>query len=299
MSRWDCTIEEQAGKYRAVRLGLRMVKGLSNAHGARIVGAREQPFASIEEIWKRSGVPVAALERIAEADGFAALKLDRRQALWRVKALGEAPLPLFAAVDAREAEREPAVTLKPMTDGREVIEDYRSLQLSLRAHPVSFLRPQLNETKVMCCADLKQIKEGRHVEVAGIVLVRQRPGSTNVTFLTIEDESGIANIIVWARLFEAQRRVVMSATMLKVKGMVQREGEVIHVIAERLENCTPLLNRIGKMPFPHRRAPADGANGGSPDRRDHAMIQIKNDYFAPFRINQLGPSLHLKSRNFH
>jgi error-prone DNA polymerase len=91
----------------------------------------------------------------------------------------------------------------------------------------------------------------------------------------------------------------MSATMLKVKGMVQREGEVIHVIAERLENCTPLLNRIGKMPFPHRRAPADGANGGSPDRRDHAMIQIKNDYFAPFRNNQLGPGLHLKSRNFH
>jgi error-prone DNA polymerase len=298
-SRWDCTIEEQAGKYRAVRLGLRMVKGLANLHVARIVAARAQPFVSIEEAWKRSGVPVVALERIAEADGFAVLGLNRRDALWKVKALGERPLPLFAAADAREESREQDVALKPMTDGREVVEDYRSLQLSLRAHPLSFLRPQLDRSKVTRCADLARLKDGRRVEVSGIVLVRQRPGSTNVTFLTIEDETGIANVIIWQQRFEAQRRIVMSASMLKVRGTVQREGEVIHVIAERLEDQTPLLHAIGDMPFPHRPMPSDGASGGGADPRERKLIAIKNDYSAPFKTGAGGPTLSLKSRNFH
>jgi error-prone DNA polymerase len=299
-SRWDCTLEERSGKHLAVRLGLRMAKGLANLDAAKILAARDAPFVSVEDVWKRSGVPVAALERIAEADGFACLGLDRRQALWRVKALGEAPLPLFAAADAREEGREPAVALQPMSDGREVVEDYRSLQLSLRAHPLSFLRAELNKRKIIRCADLARVKDGRRVEIAGIVLVRQRPGSTNVTFLTIEDESGIANIIVWQRHFEAQRRVVMSAAMLGVRGVVQREGEVIHVIAEHLENHTTLLGSIGDMPFPHRHAPADGANGGGPDPRDKHMTRIKNDYNAPFRVKpDAEPVLNLRSRNFH
>ncbi len=299
-SRWDCTLEGQAGKYLAVRLGLRMAKGLANLHAANILAAREAAFDSIEDVWTRSGVPVAALERIAEADGFASLGLDRRQALWRVKALGDAPLPLFAAADAREEGREPAVALKAMTDGREVVEDYRSIHLSLRAHPLSFLRPELDSRKITRCADLARIKDGRRIEIAGIVLVRQRPGTTNVTFLTIEDESGIANIIVWQRRFEAQRRIIMSAAMLNVRGTVQREGDVIHVIAERLENLTPMLATIGDMPFPHRHAPADGAHGGGPDPRERKLIPVKNDYPAPFRIGQdAEPILNLKSRNFH
>ncbi len=299
-SRWDCTIEEQAEKWRAVRLGLRMVKGLANLHAARILAARTDPFVSIEEVWKRSGVPVAALERIAEADGFAALGIDRRQALWRTKALGEAPLPLFASADAREEEREPAVALRPMSEGREVVEDYRSIHLSLRAHPLSFLRPELERMKVIRCGDLGRIKDGRKVEVAGVVLVRQRPGSTNVTFLTIEDESGIANIIVWQRRFEAQRRIIMTAAMMKIRGTLQREGEVIHIIADHLDDCTPMLNSIGNMAFPHRRAPADGANGGGPDPRERKLIQVKDDYSAPFRIGEPSEAmLNLKSRNFH
>jgi error-prone DNA polymerase len=296
-SRWDCTIEEQAGKHRAVRLGLRMVKGLANGDAAAILAVREKPFETVEDVWKR-GASVGALERIAEADGFAALGLNRREALWRIRAVGEAPLPLFAAADAREEEREPAVALKPMTDGREVVEDYRSLQLSLRAHPLSFLRHELDRRKVTRCADLARIKDGRGVDVTGIVLVRQRPGSTNVTFLTIEDETGIANIIVWQRRFEAQRRIVMSAAMLNVRGMVQREGDVIHIIADRLDDCTPLLHSIGDMPFPHRHMPADGASGGGPDPRQPKLLQVKNDYSAPFKISDT-PSLVLKSRNFH
>src|SRR3954452_10702544 len=122
---------------------MRMVKALANPHAAQIAAARGgEPFASIEDVWLRSGVPLAALEKLADADAFAGFGLDRRQAIWRVRGLGEAPLPLFAAADARE--REPDVVLRPMTEGREVVEDYRAVQLSLKAHPVAFLRPELD-----------------------------------------------------------------------------------------------------------------------------------------------------------
>jgi error-prone DNA polymerase len=241
---------------------------------------------------------VAALERIAEADGFASLGIDRRQALWRVKALGHSALPLFAAADAREEEREPAVPLKPMSGGREVVEDYRSLHLSLRAHPVGFIRPQLDSMKIIRCGDLQSTRDGRRIDIAGIVLIRQRPGKGNVTFLTIEDETGIANIIVWQRLFELHRRAVMSASLLKIRGTVQHEGNVIHVIAEQLEDLTPLLHEIGEMPFPNRHGPADGANKG-PDRREWAVSKTVSDGSARLPARQTQPALKLKSRDFH
>ena len=249
------------------------------------------------------GVPRAALERIAEADGFAVVRASiGGRASWHVKGLGDAPLPLFAAADAREAARRPRAGGGLAADdrGREVVEDYRAIHLSLRAHPLSFLRPVLDNRKITRCADLARIKDGRRIEIAGIVLVRQRPGSTNVTFITIEDESGIANMIVWQRRFEAHRRIIMSAAMINVRGTVQREGDVIHVIAERLEDLTPMLATIGDMPFPHRHAPADGAHGGGLDPRERKLIPAKNDFSAPFQIGQdAEPILNLKSRNFH
>ena len=265
-----------------LRLGLRMVKGLSNLHAARILAARaERPFDSIEDVWRRSGVPVAALEKLADADAFASLGLDRRQALWRVRGLGHAPLPLFAAADARE--REPEVQLTPMTEGREVVEDYRSVQLSLRAHPLRFLRPQLDARRIVSCAGLADMRDGRKVEVAGIVLIRQRPGAGNVTFVTIEDETGIANVIIWQRLFEAQRRIVLGAAMMGVKGRVQREGEVIHIISDRLEDMTPLLHSVAAREFPHRLSPGDGASFGGPDPRTRpardAIIEVRSRNF--------------------
>ena len=276
----------------AIRLGLRMVRGLANVEAAKIVTARDVPFTSIEDVWKRSGAQVPALERIAEADGFASFGLDRRQALWRVKALGETPLPLFAAADAREEGREPSVALKAMTGGREVVEDYRSIQLSLRAHPLSFLRAELERRKIVRCSDLARIKDGRRIDIAGIVLIRQRPGAGNVTFLSIEDETGIANIIIWQRRFEAQRRIVMSAKMLVARGIVQREGEVIHVIAERLEDYSPMLGMIGGMPFPHRHSPADGAKNGGADSRERKQPLLLTG-------NASRSDLNLKSRDFH
>jgi error-prone DNA polymerase len=263
-----------------LRLGLRMVRGLSNLHAARILAARaEAPFDSIEDVWRRSGVPVAALEKLADADAFASLGLDRRQALWRVRGLGEAPLPLFAAADA--LGEEPEVALVPLTGGREVVEDYRTVQLSLRAHPLAFLRESLG-LKVTTCAGLARLKDGAQVEVAGLVLIRQRPGKGNVTFITLEDETGIANIILWQRKFEEQRRVVMSAAMICVKGQMQKEGEVIHVVADRLEDLTPLLHRVGAMDFPHRYAPADGGKGVPPDPRKaktEGVIKVKSRDF--------------------
>jgi error-prone DNA polymerase len=300
-SRWDCTIEEQAGRHRAVRLGLRMVRGLANKDAARVVAARaEGAFRNVEDVWRRSGVPVAALQKIADADGFAGLGFDRRQALWRTKGLGEAPLPLFAAADAREEGREPEVALRAMSEGREVVEDYHSVQLSLRAHPLRFLRPDLEEMGLTRCADLARVKDGRKIAVAGLVLVRQRPGSTNVTFVTIEDETGVANVIIWQRLFETYRRVVMSAPMMAVRGTLQREGEVIHVIADHLEDCSHLLRSVGEREFPHRVAPADGASGGgAPDARDKWAGRAR-DLYIEFRVGAAGaPTIEVKSRNFH
>jgi hypothetical protein len=182
-SHWDCTLEYTNRRHLAVRLGFRQMRGMANLHGARIVAARgDQPYGSVEEVWRRAGVPRAAIERLAEADAFSAIAQDRRQSLWKVKGLGEAPLPLFAAADAKEEQFspegiEPIVTLGPLTEGREVVEDYRSIQLSLRAHPVSFLREELSGMKIVSCGDLPNQRDGRNLEVAGIVLVRQRPAA--------------------------------------------------------------------------------------------------------------------------
>src|SRR3954453_6876687 len=191
-SHWDCTLEPGDGRGHAVRLGLRMVRGLANRDAARIVAARgSQPYRSVEEIWKRAGVPVAALEKMARAAAFGSLGLERRDALWQGKALGEAPLPLFAAADRREGGarpelEEPAVVLAPMAEGRQVVDDYRSSGLALRAHPVSFVRADLDRIGSVPARDLRTMRAGRRVTVAGLVLVRQRPGSAKgVMFITL------------------------------------------------------------------------------------------------------------------
>ena len=289
-SRWDCTLEQGRGRFLAVRLGLRMARGLSNLHGAMIVSARgEEAFESVEAVWRRAGVPPVAIERLADADAFHSLAHDRRQALWQVKGLGDAPLPLFAAADARDGAispegQEPMVTLEPLSEGREVVEDYRTIQLSLRAHPVQFLREELRRRGVKAAADLDQVKDGRHVEVAGIILVRQKPGSAKgVLFITIEDETGIANGILWPDRFEAQRRTVLSSAMVGLRGRLQREGIVTHIIIDKIIDYTPMLRSIGSGSLPHLAAPADGATrGGGPDARDGpkaTMVRIKSRDF--------------------
>jgi len=307
-SRWDCTLEPSGGRYLAVRLGLRQVRGLSNADGAAVVAARgTMPFAGVDDVWRRSGVPRAAVERLADADAFHSFGADRRRGLWQVRGLGHAPLPLFAAADgaadtvAAEAA-EPDVTLRPLTDGREVIEDYRALQLSLRAHPLVFLRDELARRGVVRCADLERLRDGRHVHVAGVILVRQKPGSAKgVLFITVEDETGVANGILWPDRFEAQRRTVMSASMIGMVGRVQREGDVIHVICDRIEDHGSLLAQVGDMAFPHRTGRGDGArHAGAPDRGDAGWSPSPRDCYWPPHADGMDPEqvVRLRSRDF-
>ncbi len=270
-SRWDCTLEPADGRWLAVRLGLRMANGLANADAARLLAARDVPYADVDDVWRRAGVPVAALERIAEADGFRALGLDRRAALWAIRGLADTVPPLFAAAGKRPEAVEPAVTLAAMTLGREVVEDYGSVGLSLRRHPVSFLRRELAASGAIPCAELAQARDGGMVEVAGIVLVRQKPGSAKgVLFITIEDETGIANLILWAAVFARQRRLVLSAGMIGCRGRVRREGLVLHVIAQHLTDRTDLLRSVGARDadFPLTHGRGDGArHPGSRDAR--------------------------------
>jgi error-prone DNA polymerase len=278
-SRWDCTLEPAGddGPF-AVRLGMRMVKGLANTHAGTIIATRaDRPFLSIDDLWRRASVPAATLVQLAEADAFRpAIGLARREALWAIKALRDEPLPLFAAATVREAEPvpeidEPAVALRPMTAGREVVEDYGHVGLTLRRHPVAFLRADLATRRIVPCAEAMEAQDGRWLEAAGLVLVRQRPGSAKgVLFITLEDETGIANLVVWPPVFETFRRVVMGANMIATRGRIQREGEVVHLVAHRLTDLSADLATVGSREaflLPHGRGD-QVTHGGGPDPRE-------------------------------
>ena len=298
-SDWDTRLvgEGCSGTQVPLRLGMKIVHGLSQVDATRIFVARESRlFASVEDMWRRSGVPLATLEKLAKADAFHALGLDRRQALWAIRGLGEKPLPLLALAERRE---EP-VSLVPLTAGREVVEDYRATQLTLREHPLFFLRDTFDDIGIVPSVALKGIKDGRRVHVAGIILVRQKPGSAKgVLFITIEDETGVANIILWPDRFEAQRTVVMSSAMISVTGVVQREGEVIHVIADRIHDQTALLRQIGGIDLPRLARPG---HGGSPDRGEPGWKgpRPRSLYHPPFRTG-CDPEevIPIRSHDFH
>ncbi len=304
-----CGTEEDWTSLQPIRLGMRIVQGLSQDDAEAILKTRRQaPFTSIEDIWRRSRVKPAALERLARADAFQALGLNRRQALWAIKGLSQAPLDLFAAADAREGATvaevvEPEVTLQPLSAGREVVEDYRATQLSLRAHPLSFLRDRLEARRIARCADLLTMKDGQRVEVAGLILVRQRPGSAKgVVFVTLEDETGIANAVLWADRFEANRRTVMSATMLAIRGKVQKEGIVIHLVAEQITDLTPWLREVGELDLPNMTMPGDGAtHGGEIDPRDRLKLprQRALESWPPRRSLKSPDLIPVRSRDFH
>ncbi|SFK86947.1 error-prone DNA polymerase [Methylocapsa palsarum] len=309
-SRWDCTLEPAGDEGRfAVRLGMRMVKGLANAHGAAIVGARaDRPYLSLDDLWRRAGVPSASLVQLAEADAFRpAMGLARREALWAIKALRDERLPLFAAATAREKEPvpevdEPAVALRPMTAGSEVVEDYGHVGLTLRRHPISFLRDDLTARRVVTCAEAMQARDGRWLEAAGLVLVRQRPGSAKgVMFITLEDETGIANLVVWPQVFEKFRRVVMGASMMAVRSRIQREGEVVHLVAHKLTDLSAELATVGErdaaFPLPHGRGDQVTHAGGGPDPRELPPkgLRTRDIYIPDLHID----TIKVKSRNFH
>jgi error-prone DNA polymerase len=280
-SDWDCTLENGA-----LRLGLRMVEGLRIADAERLVAARgARPYASVEDLRTRAHVPVHAIERLAAADSFRSMKLDRRAALWDSRALKAAPdLPLFAAADARDegAEAEPA-QLPAMPLSEHVVNDYQTVRLSLKAHPMRFLREHYASRGFVTARDLETLRDGKRLSIAGLVLIRQRPGSAKgVVFITIEDETGIANLIVWPDVFAQQRKIVMGARLMAVDGIIQRDEDVIHVIARHLEDDTHRLRQLSEdiMDAPLSRGDAPGAMRPPPGRhpRDVEIIPKSRDF---------------------
>jgi error-prone DNA polymerase len=227
----------------ALRLGFRQVKGLAKQDADAIATTRGAGYSSIADFARRTGLGRPALETLAAADAFGSLGLDRRQALWQIAGLDPAPLPLFAAI--AEVRREPAVMLPAAPLGEQVADDYRALRLSLKAHPVKLLRHRLARDGYMENRRIAGLPHGRRVKAAGVVVTRQRPGSANgVIFITLEDETGNANLIVWPKTFERFRRVVLQSMMIGVEGPVQRDGIVVHVLAERLVSLDRLLGRL-------------------------------------------------------
>lgn len=231
----------------ALRLGFSLAKGLSEKDMRHLVALRGRGYDSVRDLWRRTGLSRGTIEKLAEADAFHSLGLDRRAALWAVRALG-APcedLPLFSVTESSDIQQEAAVSLPSLLPGEEVIADYRSLSLSLKAHPLSFLRADLDRLGCRQNKSLDATRSGTRLTVAGLVLVRQRPGSARgVIFMTLEDETGVANIIVWPKVFETFRPVVMGARLVRVRGRLQNHSNVVHVVAEEIVDMTAALGLL-------------------------------------------------------
>jgi error-prone DNA polymerase len=274
-SEWDCTLEvlslkdeapppgianalptspsrgEECEKRIALRLGLRQIKGFSEESAKTLIAARARgDHHTMRSVWLASGLSGRSLETLAKGDAWGSMGVNRRGALWQAKGLRLKPLPLFAAAETAE----PQVTLPAMTMGQEVTEDYRHLRLSLKQHPVSLLRDMLTGQGILQNAQLKQMEDGAKAKVSGIVLIRQQPGTASgVIFMTIEDETGVANIVVWPKKFQQFRRELLGSQFLVVAGHMQKDqsGHVIHVIADRLIDMSHHLHALGDPVRPY------------------------------------------------
>lgn len=242
-STWDNALEEPAGQYLALRLGFRQVKGLNEENCWLLTAARDQPFSNITQLTD-AGLSIAALERLADADAFRSMGFDRRQALWEVSALADRPTGMFSGQSATPTA-EHTIHLPQMSAAEHVVQDYSSTSLSLKAHPVSFVREKLYQQNVASTYDISQWADGSLVRTAGLVLVRQRPGTaTGICFITIEDETGVANLVVFRKLFDKYRSVILRSRLLMVEGKLQKEGEVTHVIVHHIYNLSHLLENM-------------------------------------------------------
>jgi error-prone DNA polymerase len=279
-------------------------------------GELRRMYRDVRDLWRRSGLKRASLERLAAADSFRSLSLDRRQALWEVRGLPlEVPLPLFDHAGTADAGAEQEVTLPLMPLSEHVVNDYRTLRLSLKAHPMSFLRARIAASRIAACADLKRCRDGAKVSVAGVVLVRQRPGSAQgVVFMTIEDETGIANSVIWPNVLERERKVVMGARLVVVHGRVQRHEDIIHVVAGRLEDRSDWLNLLSEdgeelslalANADEVRRPEPGSWRGAPDEDDTGPIARPRAFKERFhprwhpRRHPRAERIIPKSRDFH
>jgi len=306
----------------ALRLGLRQVDGIMEADALRIVERRGVGYASIQDLWVRAGVKRVTLEKLAAADAFRSMGLDRRQALWDVRALVPAPpLPLFQWNNAADTGPEPEVALPQMALGEHVVNDYQTLRLSLKAHPMSFLRADFSSLpggaglrhatsskRVLTCNEVRAAKDGARISLAGVVLVRQRPGSAKgVVFMTIEDETGVANAVVWPKILEAYRKVIMTARVIEIHGRVQRHEDIVHIVAQRLIDRSGWLLKLSqwaddmKAPLANAdevlRPGSGGTCGTAPEERDprfHPRFAREPKPHHPRNVRIIP-----KSRDFH
>ena len=245
-SGWDNSLERRDDGSLALRLGFRQVDGFREAWAGQIVAARSSPFASIEELARRANLPSRALRLLADADACGSMGLDRRPALWDARRVRQGVLPLFGAAEADELGTEDDARLPPTPLVENVLTDYQTTRLSLKGHPMAFLRDEFAREGVLSTAQVVAAKNGSIVRAAGVVLIRQRPGKGNAVFITLEDEGGVVNILLWARHFERYRRAVMASRLMLAEGEVQRSKEgVIHLMATRIVDRTAMLDRLG------------------------------------------------------
>jgi error-prone DNA polymerase len=251
-SHHDNTLERREDGSLALRLGFRQVDGMREDDAASLVACRGAGFASIHDMRERGRVSTPMLRRLADADAFRSLNQDRREALWEVRRLpNDRQLPLFAAADARELGAEPDSNLPEMPLREHVAADYQTVRLSLKAHPMQILRPVFKAQRILSCTETSGLRDGRWARTAGVVLVRQRPGNGKAIFITLEDETGITNVLLWARVFERYRAEVMGARLLVVEGRVQKSKEgVTHLMGVRVHDRTQELLKLSEDHHP-------------------------------------------------
>jgi len=243
-SDWDNTLQPVSRGAFAVRLGLRQVDGVKREAMEDLMAERDAPYEDLKDLKERAKIDAGSMRKLASADAFRSMGLDRRAALWDARALRDAPdLPLFS--DTKDEGREVQFALPSMPACEHVVADYQTLRLSLKAHPMAFLRKSMARQGYVAAADLGQIRSGQVVSLAGLVLIRQRPGSAKgVCFITIEDETGVANLIVWPKIMKTFRKVVMRSRIIEVRGMVQSDENVIHVVSHHLRDRSDVLERL-------------------------------------------------------
>ncbi len=288
-SYWDNTLEvadpggfvKKLNNYRAVRLGFRQVKGVKAKDIKKLINARTKSFTSINELYD-AGLSFLALERLADADAFRSIGLDRRQALWEVTALHDNPLGLFKGQPS-DSRNELPVLLPEITLAEHVVYDYSVLRLSLKAHPVSFIREKLRKEKVVSTRDILNYDNGDIIRIAGLVLVRQRPGTAGgVCFITIEDEEGNANLVIFRQLFEdVYRKEILKSKLLMVQGRVQKESGVIHIIVRHCEDWSKMLRSLSSKDYGkisvHILSPRDERDG-FPFKGENKKTQVRQLY---------------------
>jgi error-prone DNA polymerase len=287
LSDWDCTLEPCAEGF-ALRLGFRQVDGMREEAGRRIMAVRNLPFETVADLKARARLDRGTVRRLAAADAMRSMGVDRRAALWQAQGLKDAPgLPIFEHAEAVAEGAEPEVVLPAMPQAEHVVADYQTLRLSLKAHPMSFFRESLRGQGFACTDQLPGMGHGQRVSLAGLVLVRQKPGSAKgVCFITLEDEAGVANLVIWPKLFDHWRAVIMGARLLVVHGRVQSDGRVIHVVADRLEDRTDRLDTLAAD-----RVPRIAVRGDHPT---HPIVGQVSQRKHPREVRVIP-----KSRDFH